>query len=180
MINFYEEALKRKDELVEDLMTLVKIPSVDDPSTAKENQPFGQANREALDAMLAIGKRDGYVVEDVDGYAGHIDIGEQEETFGVLGHLDVVPCNKEGWNTNPYDPVLKDGIIYGRGVADDKGPLLAGYYACKIINDLKLPVKMKTRVIFGCNEEKGDFSYRNSYSSVYIRNYKCKNICSSY
>ena len=65
MINFYEEALKRKDELVEDLMTLVKIPSVDDPSTAKENQPFGQANREALDAMLAIGKRDGYVVEDV-------------------------------------------------------------------------------------------------------------------
>ena len=155
MINFYEEALKRKDDLLKDLITLVKIPSVDDPLTATENQPFGGANREALDAMLAIGKRDGYEVDEVDGYAGHIDIGDKEETFGVLGHLDVVPCNEVGWNTNPYDPVINNGVIYGRGVADDKGPLLAGYYAAKIIDELKLPVKMKTRVIFGCNEEKG-------------------------
>ena len=155
MINFYEEALKRKDDLLKDLETLVRIPSVDDPSTAALNQPFGQANREALDAMLAIGKRDGYEVEDVEGYAGHIDVGNKEETFGVLGHLDVVPCNPVGWNTDPYNMVVKDGVLYGRGVADDKGPLLAGYYAAKIIDELKLPVKMKTRVIFGCNEEKG-------------------------
>ena len=155
MINFYEEALKRKDDLVKDLITLVKIPSVDDPSTATLNQPFGKANRDALDAMLAIGKRDGYEVDEVDGYAGHIDVGNKEETFGVLGHLDVVPCNAVGWNSDPYNPVINDGIIYGRGVADDKGPLLAGYYAAKIIDELELPVKMKMRVIFGCNEEKG-------------------------
>ena len=80
MINFYEEALKRKDDLLKDLITLVQIPSVDDPSTAGVNQPFGKANRDALDAMLAIGKRDGYVVDEVEWYAGHIDIGDKEET----------------------------------------------------------------------------------------------------
>ena len=43
--------------------------------------------------MLEIGKRDGFKCVDVDGYAGHIDIGEGEETFGILGHLDVFAIN---------------------------------------------------------------------------------------
>lgn len=155
MINFLDEVYKRKDDIIKDITDLCQIPSVLDEATATENQPFGQACRDALDAMLAIGKRDGYECEDVDGYAGHIDIGTQEETFGILGHLDVVPCNETGWDSDPYQPIIKDGKMYGRGVADDKGPLIAGYYAAKIIHELGLPVKMKTRIIFGCNEENG-------------------------
>lgn len=155
MINFYDEVKKREKDIIADIQTLCAIPSVMDESTANEGQPFGKACRDALDAMLAIAKRDGYVVDDVDGYAGHVDIGEGEEVFGILGHLDVVPCNDTGWNTDPYQVTIKNGKMYGRGVADDKGPLIAGYYAAKIIDELELPVKMKTRVIFGCNEENG-------------------------
>lgn len=155
MIDFLEEVYKRKDDILSDIATLCQIPSVLDETTANEGMPFGKACREALDAMLSIGKRDGYVCEDVDGYAGHIDIGDADETFGVLGHLDVVPCNEKGWNTEPYKMTIINGKLYGRGVADDKGPLIAGYYAAKIIDELELPVKMKIRVIFGCNEENG-------------------------
>lgn len=155
MIDFLEEAYKRKDDILKDIETLCRIPSVLDESTAGEHQPFGKACREALDAMLEIGKRDGYQCKDVDGYAGHIDIGNHEDMIGVLGHLDVVPCNKNGWLTDPYQMVIKDNKLYGRGVADDKGPLIAGYYAAKIIDELNLPVKMKMRIIFGCNEESG-------------------------
>ena len=155
MVDFYNEAKKRENEMIEDIRTLVGIPSTKDESTAKEGQPFGKACRDALDAMLAIAKRDGYVTDDVDGYAGHVDIGEGEEVFGILGHLDVVPCNDTGWDTDPYEMAVKDGKLFGRGVADDKGPLIAGYYAAKIIDELGLPTKMKTRVIFGCNEETG-------------------------
>lgn len=155
MIDFLEEAKKRKDEMIADIEKLCQIPSVLDENTAKVNQPFGEACREALDAMLEIGKRDGFDCEDVDGYAGHIDIGEGEKTFGILGHLDVVPCNENGWNTDPYDVTIKNGKLYGRGVADDKGPLIAAYYAAKIIHELNLPTQMKTRIIFGCNEENG-------------------------
>lgn len=155
MIDFMNEVLKRKDDIIADIETLCAIPSVLDEATANEGQPFGKPCRDALDAMLDIGKRDGFVCENVDGYAGHIDIGDEEDTFGILGHLDVVPCNKEGWLTEPYAATLKDGKLYGRGVADDKGPLIAGYYAAKIIHELDIPVKMKTRVIFGCNEENG-------------------------
>lgn len=123
--------------------------------TAGENQPYGKACRNALDAMLEIGKRDGFVTYDEHGYAGHIDIGDQEESFGILGHLDVVPVNEVGWNSDPFKVVQVNDKLYGRGVADDKGPLLAGYYAAKIIHDLNLPVKKKIRVIFGCDEERG-------------------------
>lgn len=155
MYDFYEEVMKRKDDIIRDVIDLCKIPSVLDENTAGDNQPFGKACKEALDAMIEIGKRDGYVSEDVDGYAGHIDIGDGDDTFGILGHLDVVPVNKEGWNCDPFDPVIVDGYLYGRGVADDKGPLIAGYYAAKIIDELNIPTKMKTRIIFGCNEENG-------------------------
>lgn len=155
MIDFLQEVNKRKEDMINDIKILCQIPSEFDETTVQENQPFGKACRDALDAMLEIGKRDGFSCVDVDGYAGHIDIGDGEEIFGILGHLDVVPCNLNGWNTNPYEVVIKDGKMYGRGVADDKGPLIAGYYAAKIIHELKLPVKMKTRIIFGCNEESG-------------------------
>ncbi len=42
------------------------------------------------------------------------------------GHCDVVPPGPlEAWNTDPFEPVIKDGNIYGRGTADMKGPLAA-------------------------------------------------------
>lgn len=164
MIDFKSEVLKIKDQMIEDIKMLCAIPSTQDDNTVAEFAPFGKANRQALDAMLKIGKRDGFNTEDVDGYAGHIDIGEGDETFGILGHLDVVPVNKVGWDSNPFEVVIRDDKLYGRGVADDKGPLLAGYYAAKIINSLNLPVKMKIRVIFGCNEELGSSCVKYYFS----------------
>lgn len=155
MIDFMNEVLKRKDDMILDIERLCSIPSVLDESSVDINQPFGKPCRDALDAMLEIGKRDGFVCEDVDGYAGHIDIGEGDECFGILGHLDVVPCNPKGWNSDPYLVVQRNGKLIGRGVADDKGPLIAGYYAAKILHELEIPLKMKTRIIFGCDEENG-------------------------
>jgi succinyl-diaminopimelate desuccinylase len=46
--------------------------------------------------------------------------------FCFAGHTDVVPAgNLERWHTPPFDPVIKDGILYGRGAADMKGSLAA-------------------------------------------------------
>lgn len=163
-MDFKNEVLKIKDEMIADIKALCAIPSMQDDSTVKIGQPFGYPCRQALDAMLKIGRRDGFIVEDVDGYAGHIDIGEGEATFGILGHLDVVPVNDTGWDSNPFNVVIRNNKLYGRGVADDKGPLLAGYYAAKIIHNLGLPTKMKTRVIFGCNEELGSHCVKYYFS----------------
>ncbi len=154
-MDFRKEVDLIKDDLIKDIKTLCLIPSTLDESTSGENQPFGKANRDALDQMLAIGKRDGFITDDVDGYAGSIDIGEGEEALGILGHLDVVPVNEKGWHYPPFDCTVDGDYLYGRGVADDKGPLLAAYYAAKIVNNMDFDKKYKVRVIFGCNEEMG-------------------------
>ncbi len=164
MVDFKEEVLKIKDEMIADIQTICRIPSILDMTTAKANQPFGQGCREALDCMLSFGKRDGFVVKDVDGYAGHIDIGEGEEIIGVLGHLDVVPVNADGWVYPPFSATLKDSVLYGRGTSDDKGPTIAAYYAAKLIHDLKLPTKRKMRIIFGCDEESGSRCMKHYFS----------------
>ncbi len=153
-MDFSKEVLKYKDEFLKDLNTLVSYESVRDLSTKKENAPFGKACRDVLDAMLDIAKRDGFTTRDVDGYAGVVEYGTGDETFGVLGHLDIVPLG-EGWTKDPLKVTLEDGYLFGRGVMDDKGPALAGYYALRIIRDLNIPLKKRVMLITGCDEESG-------------------------
>lgn len=153
-INWKEIVEEYKEEFLEDLFTLLKIDSTRDDEAATEEYPVGPGPVEALDAFLDIGKRDGFATENFDNWAGHIEFGEGDELLGVLGHVDVVPAGT-GWNTDPFEPVLKDGKIYARGSSDDKGPTVAAYYAMKMIRDLELPVSKRTRVIIGTDEESG-------------------------
>ncbi|MDE9445237.1 succinyl-diaminopimelate desuccinylase [Xenorhabdus bovienii] len=47
-------------------------------------------------------------------------------TFAFAGHTDVVPAGDTSkWQTPPFDPVIRDGMLYGRGAADMKGSLAA-------------------------------------------------------
>ena len=53
-----------------------------------------------------------------------------------LGHLDVVPPGKlKDWDRDPFDPFEKDGMLYGRGTQDDKGPVVAALFAVKALLD---------------------------------------------
>ena len=154
-IDFYEEALKVKDDMLKDIATLIEIPSVYDENTVTEDSPYGINCKKALEKTLELGKRDGYKVENIASRAGHILIGEGENAVGILGHVDVVPVDKSGWHTDPFKMEIKDGAVYGRGVADDKGPLMAGYYGAKIIDRLGLLNGKQVRLIFGSDEERG-------------------------
>ena len=52
--------------------------------------------------------------------------GKSGPVFCFAGHTDVVPAgNLESWNTPPFEPVIADGMLYGRGAADMKGSLAA-------------------------------------------------------
>ena len=153
-MDFRKLAEERKDEFLKDLNTLVSIESTRDLSTKAENAPFGANCRKVLDEMLAMGQRDGFKTKDVDGYAGVITYGDQEETLGILGHLDVVPLG-EDWTKEPLKVTESKGYIFGRGVLDDKGPSMAAYYALRIIKELNIPLKKRIMLITGCDEESG-------------------------
>jgi succinyl-diaminopimelate desuccinylase len=101
-------------------------------------------------------EQDGFKTVNLDNYIGYAEVGEGEQLIGVIGHLDVVPAFKEdGWNTDPFQMYEKDGILYGRGVDDDKGAVVASMIALKVLRDLKIPLKKRIRLIMGTNEETG-------------------------
>ena len=58
-------------------------------------------------------------------YGEWLGAGPDKPTVLVYGHYDVVPAAiEDGWDTQPFEPVVKDGKIYARGATDDKGPTL--------------------------------------------------------
>ncbi|MBF1124492.1 MAG: Sapep family Mn(2+)-dependent dipeptidase, partial [Solobacterium sp.] len=151
-MKFIDEARAYQDNMIEDLRELVKIESVRDDAAATKEAPFGPNIAKCLDKALEIGKRDGFKVENVDGYAGVIQYGDLEESVGVLGHLDVVPIG-DGWTFDPLGGEIKDGYIMGRGTCDDKGPAIAAYYAMKILKDKGYKLKHNIQMILGTDEE---------------------------
>lgn len=149
-MNFDEKIREDRESLIADIKKLVSINSVE--ASEEEGMPFGKGAAEALQCFLGIAEDMGFHTENFDNYAGHIDFGEGEETIGILGHMDVVPCG-DGWVCDPYRPEVIDGKLYGRGVLDNKGPMAVCLHAVKILKEANVPLRKKIRLIVGANEE---------------------------
>ncbi len=141
-----------RDKLIRSTQELVSIPSV--KGKPSKGKPFGEGINKALEYTLDLGEKLGFLVGNVDGYAGFIEFGQGSETLGILAHLDVVP-EGEGWTYPPYGGEIHDNRIYGRGAIDNKGPALAALYAMKAVMESGVPVNKKVRLILGTDEESG-------------------------
>lgn len=147
-----------KDEMLEDICELCRVNSEKMP--AEEDMPFGPGTAECLDMALDMAEGYGFETCDYDGYVGCVDMNELPHQLDILAHLDVVPAG-EGWTvTEPFKPVLKDGKLYGRGTADDKGPAVAALYAMRAVKELGIPLKKNVRLILGTDEECGSSDIR--------------------
>jgi len=148
-------AKQYQKEYIEKTVKLLQIPTVlDRYDESNLEAPFGENIRRALDFLLETAKTDGFLTLDVDHYAGHIEMGEGEEVLGILGHLDVVPTGGF-WTNPPFSATIIDGKIYARGSMDDKGPTMAAYIAIRMVQDQKIKLNKKVRLILGCDEESG-------------------------
>lgn len=151
-INAYFDDPARRAQLVEAVSRLVGVKSVKgDPAP---DAPFGPGPKAALEEGLKLCGELGFATRNYDNYVGLADLNDRETQLHILGHLDVVG-EGTGWNTDPYTCVEKDGILYGRGVSDDKGPVCAALFAMKCIRDLGVPVSKNVRLILGTDEESG-------------------------
>lgn len=137
---------------LEALRENLRIPSV--KGRPGERAPFGAEVRAALDHALRTAEGLGFRTADVDGRIGYAEYGEGKEMVAVIGHLDVVP-EGAGWTVPPFEGVVRDGFLYGRGTCDDKGPIFGALFGLAAIRDLAIPLKRRIRVLFGCDEESG-------------------------
>ena len=137
---------KHQEDMIRDLAELVAIPSESDDH---------EEVRKALKATIELAVRYGFKAYSVlDDQVGIVEMGEGDETLGILTHVDVVPAgNPEGWLSDPYKLEIRDDKIYGRGTLDDKGMVIASLYAMMAIKDAGLPVNKKIQLIIGTQEE---------------------------
>ena len=143
-----------KQDLYEAIQMLVEIPSIRDESTIDKGAPFGREIRKAMDLFMQIAKKWGFRTKDLNGYACYAEIGPiNDDYIGVLGHLDVVHANQEGWHTEPFRLTKVEDVMFGRGINDDKGPLLGALYAAYKVAHSGISMQYPIRIIAGGAEE---------------------------
>lgn len=116
----YQE--KNKDRFLNEMLELLRIPSV---SAKSEHKADMQKCAEAVKKRLLEAGCDKAEVMPTDGHPvvfGEKIIDPSKPTVLVYGHYDVQPAEPlELWHSGPFEPVIKDGKVFARGSADDKG-----------------------------------------------------------
>lgn len=129
----YQE--KNKDRFLNELLDLLRIPSIS-ANTANKGDMLKCADS-VKQRLLEAGATTATVYE-TEGHPvvyGEKIIDPSKPTVLVYGHYDVQPPDPlELWNSGPFDPVIKDGKIYARGSADDKGQFYMHIKALEILN----------------------------------------------
>ncbi len=154
-----------------------------EPVTAADGTvyPFGAGVAEAFHRTLALAEEMRFQTCNVDEYGGHIDWPgsgtpirnangrvtghEPPKVLAIIGHLDVVPAG-DGWTYDPYGAEIHDGMLYGRGTTDDKGPLIACLYAMKALKDAGYVPETTVRLIIGLDEETHWHGMEHYFSKV--------------
>ena len=113
---------QNKDRFLEELFELLRIPSI---SSQAEHKPDMLRCAEQWKSILLAAGADKAEVMPTKGNPvvyGEKIIDPKLPTVLVYGHYDVMPVDPvELWNTQPFEPVIKDGKIWCRGADDDKG-----------------------------------------------------------
>lgn len=85
--------------------------------------------------------------------------GESEGPWVLLnGHVDVVPADPSGWSHDPFESVVKNGKIFGRGAADMKGSNACQIFAMKALVETGVKFRGRITPTFTTDEEVGGYS----------------------
>ena len=146
---------QHRQQIIDDLVGLVRIPSVSVPDEAVP--PYGQACRDALQYMFDLAGRHGYAHRNFDHYVGAVDFSSGAETVGIWSHLDVVPVpDPTQWDYPPFGGTLvEDRYLIGRGVQDNKMAAIGVFHVMNCLRDLGVPLRRGYSLYMGTSEETG-------------------------
>ncbi len=157
------EIEKLKTGMTSVLMELIRIPAV-----APENGGEGELKKaEKLTQILeTIGfdKIERYDAEDKRVPSGkrpnivaYYNGDSTSEKLWIISHLDIVPAGEESlWSiTKPFQPVVKNERVYGRGSEDNMQPMISSIFAVKALKSLGIRPKRTMALAFVADEEQG-------------------------
>ena len=139
----YQE--KNKERFLNEMLELLRIPSV---SAKTEHKNDMRVCAELVKKRLLDAGADKAEVMETAGHPvvyGEKIVDTAKPTVLVYGHYDVQPAEPlELWHSGPFDPVIKEGKVYARGSADDKGQFYMHVKALETLiktNSLKNNIK---------------------------------------
>ena len=160
-----------KEQILQDIAALVAINSVE--GEPAEGAPYGVGPRAALDKTLELAAGMGFATRNCENHIGYAELAgaDPEKYLATICHVDVVP-EGNGWTADPFTMQIKDNYMIGRGVADDKGPMVATLYALKFLKEEGVSLRYPIRALVGDNEETHmkDVDY-------YLEHYKAPVFC---
>ncbi|WP_163505276.1 M20/M25/M40 family metallo-hydrolase [Fodinicola acaciae] len=140
------------EDMTSDLFPLLRQPSISADGTGVQ---------ECADLLATIMRRDG-ITTDVVPTAGHpVVLGHattrpEAPTLLVYGHYDVQPVDPvDAWTSPPFQPTIRDGRIYCRGSADNKGQLFAQLMAHRAWRAVAGSAPINLIYLFDGEEESG-------------------------
>lgn len=146
---------EHRKEILTDLDSLVRIPSVARAGSGEPGMPYGREARMVLAEAEKIAGRLGFftVIHD-DACLTAEPAAGRDAKLCLLAHLDVVEAG-EGWTKPPYELTEENGKIFGRGIADNKGPAVMLLHAMKAAMEICPDLPYSPRIWLGTAEEIG-------------------------
>ncbi|MFW9861244.1 MAG: M20/M25/M40 family metallo-hydrolase [Candidatus Thorarchaeota archaeon] len=146
---------KNIDNAIEELKEIVRIPSVAAKNEGLyETAEFLRGKLEVLGLEAEIHEITGAPV-----ITGFLDV-DAKRTLMFYDHYDVQPAEPfDLWETPPFEPDIRDGRIYGRGVADNKGDTISRLWALKAYTDTGTGLPVNIKCIFEGEEEIGSIHF---------------------
>lgn len=137
---------ENKDQFLEELIELLKIQSIStDPAFRDDIQNAAEWLKNKLEQIGMVNVQ----VMPTEGlpvvYGENLGAGEAAATMMVYGHYDVQPADPlELWDSDPFEPEIRNGNLYGRGSSDMKGQVMAVIFAIEAaLKQKSLPYNIK-------------------------------------
>ncbi len=147
------------DRFISHLQEWLAIPSISTlPEHRKDVQQAAQWVEKRLSAI-------GFPETTLISTAGHPlvygewQVDRQQPTLLIYGHYDVQPVDPlHQWSTPPFQPILRDGNIYGRGASDDKGQIMLVLAALEAWAKVDATLPINVKILLEGEEEAGGAS----------------------
>jgi acetylornithine deacetylase/succinyl-diaminopimelate desuccinylase-like protein len=142
-----------KEDLLDELKEFLRMPSISAREAGRggfrECADWVARKLEEAGAETWIMETDGHPVV-------YAEVGAGAKTLLSYGHYDVQPPEPlELWESEPFEPTVRGGGLYARGVADDKGDVLARIQALRFYQEVHGPLPFKLKFLIEGEEEIG-------------------------
>jgi acetylornithine deacetylase/succinyl-diaminopimelate desuccinylase-like protein len=151
------EVDKRFDDYLEALFTLLRQPSI-----SAQGVGVDECAELVVQALQEAGVN-ARILQTEGSPVAFGEVGPEEAPFTLLvyGHYDVQPPEPlEEWHSDPFEPTIRDGRIYARGVGDNKGQFLGSILAFKLLSELGAAPGIRLKFLIEGEEENGSRNLR--------------------